>query len=129
MFLPLLSLVLAQFVEEPSATGRIDGLCLYPEVVRERALGDTLVDCNQARVEEGGITFGRRGWQQRTRFIGSFEHDRLTVTALQFRDRAPDEARGVCQLYYANDHLTTIACTATTKRQLTTAANFVVSRI
>ena len=128
MFTPLLALTLAQFFAEPSQTGTIDGQCLYPEAVLARAGNDMQVTCNQAEIADDSITFSARGWGPRMTFAGTFENDRLTVSGVMLRDGRLRDARGVCQLYYANERLSTVACTAIANHQ-SYAANFVVSRI
>lgn len=129
MLFTTLTLLLAQFGNAPEVTGRIDGQCLYPEAVQERAQGTMLVTCSEVVVEEGVIAFGLRGWETQVRFEGAFNGDRLTVHQVVTRhgDRV-EEARGLCQLYYSNDELSTIACTAVAGSR-SYAANFIVSRI
>ncbi|MCB2066813.1 MAG: hypothetical protein KDE15_09270 [Erythrobacter sp.] len=121
-------LAAAQYAADALPQGTYDGTCLYPEAVRERAGAGELITCNRAVVGEGHIAFGYRSWQSRTRFNGSFDGDRMAVTSVTLSSGRTVEARGVCQLYYANDALSTVACTATSNRG-SMAANFVVSRI
>ena len=52
----------------------------------------------------------------------------MTVASVTLPNGRTLEVRGVCKLYYADDALSTVACTATSTRG-STAANFVVSRI
>ncbi len=118
----------AQLAADALPTGTYDGTCLYPEAVQERAAPGELVACNQARVNADSITFGRRGWQTHTRFNGAFQGDRLTVTSVTLPNGRAVDVRGVCEIYHADNAVSTIACTATSTRG-SMAANFVVSTI
>lgn len=126
--LAFLSLIAAQFGTPTLPAGEYRGQCLYPEAVRERAAGDELVTCNEASVDSGGVTFGQRSWGMRMRFAGTFEGDRLTVESVTFRNGTSHHARGLCQLFYVDQEVSTIACTAVARGR-SYAANFVVSRI
>ena len=128
MMSPLITLLFAQFTVTPAAEGLFEGTCLYPEAVRERAAPGELVNCNVVEIESDAVTFGRRGWNGETRFNGSFDGDRMTVTSVTLNNRDTIEVRGVCQLYFANDELSTVACTASSNRG-SVAANFVVSKL
>jgi hypothetical protein len=123
-----LALILAaQFTAQPAAEGRFDGTCLYPEALQERATQGELVTCNQAEISSDSIAFGLRSWQSRTRFNGSFEGDRMTVSSVTLPNGRNFAVRGVCELYYADEELSTVACTASGNRG-SILANFVVSR-
>ncbi len=128
MFLPLLSLILAQFGAGPSVEGTFNGTCLYPDAVRERAAAGELVTCNQVEISGDRIAFGLRSWQSQTVFGGTFEGDRMSVDTVTLANGSRHEVRGLCELYFANDKLSTVACTANGTRGAI-AANFLVSRI
>lgn len=125
----ILAFILAtqMFVQAPPAA-TFDGQCLYPDAVRERAVGTVLAACNRAIVAEGGVAFVIRGTSQQMQFRGTWEGDRLTVSSVVVRGREPAQARGLCQLYEADERLSTIACTAVARHQ-SYAANFLASRI
>lgn len=118
----------AQLAASAPSAATYDGQCLYPETVRERAVGTVLATCNRAVVVQGGVAFVTRGTSQQMQFRGTWEGDRLTVESVVLRGRSPANARGLCQLYEANDRTSTIACTAVAGSR-SYAANFVVSRI
>lgn len=118
----------AQFAADALPTGTYDGTCLYPEAVRERAAEGELVTCNQLEVAPRYLAFGLRSWQSQTRFNGVFEGSRMTVESVTLPSGRTVAVRGVCELFYANDELSTVACTATSSRG-SMAANFVVSRL
>ena len=118
----------AQMFSQALPAGTFDGQCLYPDAVRERAVGTVLAACNRAIVAQGGVAFVIRDTSQQMQFRGTWEGDRLTVSSVILRGRAPAQARGLCQLYEADERLSTIACTAVARHQ-SYAANFVVSRI
>ncbi|GAA0266516.1 hypothetical protein GCM10009127_02550 [Alteraurantiacibacter aestuarii] len=128
MLAALLTLIAAQFDPGAPLTGQFDGTCLYPETLRERAEGDNLVTCNRVTVDDKGIVFASRSWGVRMRFSGTFEGDRMTVTSIAGRNGEQVEARGTCQIYYANEEVSTIACTAIAHGRAH-LANFVVSRL
>ena len=129
MFAALLSLLFAQIGAAPVVGEHFKGQCLYPDAVLERAQDTTLVTCGEVDVAPDSLTFALRGWEPSIRFHGEWDGDRLTVTHIARRGRdEAEEARGLCQLYFANDKLSTIACTAVAGGR-SYAANFVVSRI
>ncbi|MWV26483.1 hypothetical protein [Aurantiacibacter rhizosphaerae] len=118
----------AQFAADVLPTGTYSGTCLYPEAVELRAAPGELVSCNQVRITDGSISFGRRGWETRTRFNGTFEGTRLTVDTVTLPNGRNVDVRGVCEVYFSNDAVSTVACTASSNRGAI-AANFVVSRL
>ena len=120
--------IAAQFAADTLPAGTYNGVCQYPLAVQERAAPGELVVCNQVRIEDNSIAFGRRSWQTRTRFNGTFEGSRMTVDSVTLPNGRTVEVRGVCELYHADDRLSTVACTATSNRGAM-AANFVVSRL
>ncbi|TIX49032.1 hypothetical protein [Alteraurantiacibacter aquimixticola] len=131
MFLALASLAFAQLAAPQAAADevtRINGQCLYPEQVRQRAQDTVLLTCNEARIEPGAIAFGLRSWESEVRFEGPVQGDKMTVERIQRPSHSPEDARGLCQFFYTNGELSTIACTAMVGAQ-SYAANFVVSRI
>jgi|GEM_PF-2039801 len=131
MFNYMLSLALlfaAQFAADALPSGTYSGTCLYPAAVEERAAPGELVACNQVRIAADQISFGRRSWTTRTSFNGSFEGSRMTVDSVTLPNGQTVDVRGVCELYYASNALSTVACTATSSRG-SMAANFVVSRL
>ena len=124
----ILTMLLVQFSADPTLAEQYEGTCLYPEAVRERAAPGELINCNRVEIDPASITFGRRGWKSETRFDGVFEGDRLTVSSVTVNENTTIEVRGVCQLYFADDALSTVACTASSNRG-SVAANFVVSKL
>ncbi|MGB3796666.1 MAG: hypothetical protein WA957_10245 [Alteraurantiacibacter sp.] len=121
-------LLATQFAADALPTGTYSGTCLYPAAVEERAAPGELVACNQARITTDSISFGRRGWETRTRFNGTFEGSRMTVDSVTLPNGRIVEVRGVCEVFFANEEVSTVACTATSTRG-SMAANFVVSRL
>tara|TARA_B100001057_G_scaffold396049_1_gene405761 strand:- start:346 stop:741 length:396 start_codon:yes stop_codon:yes gene_type:complete len=131
MFGPMLSLAFlfaAQFAADALPTGTYSGTCLYPQAVEERAAPGELITCNEVRISDGQISFGQRGWQSRTQFNGIFEGSRMTVSSVTLPNGRTYEVRGVCEIYFANEEVSTVACTANSNRG-SMAANFVVSRL
>ena len=128
MFIALLTLILAQFGETPATQGIFDGTCRYPEALQERASAGELVTCNQVEITEDQVSFGLRSWETRTTFSGAFEGNRMIVERVTLANGNSHEVRGLCELYFANDKLSTVACTANGAHGAV-AANFVVSRI
>ena len=126
--LSLAFLFAAQFAADALPTGTYSGTCLYPEAVEERAAPGELITCNEVRISYGQVSFGQRGWQTRTRFNGTFEGSRMTVSSVTLPNGRTYEVRGVCEVYFANEELSTVACTASSNRG-SMAANFVVSRL
>ena len=126
--LSLSFLFAAQFAAEAPVQGRYDGTCLYPPALEERAAPGELVTCNQAEISADRIAFGRRSWESRISFNGTFEGDRMDVDSVTLANGRTHDVRGVCELSYANGELSTIACTAQSNRGAM-LANFVVSRI
>ncbi len=128
--LHLALLLAAQFGADIPPPDTFDGRCTYPDAVRERAAdtGTVLAICNRALVANGGVAFVTRGTGQQMQFRGHWDGDRLTVNAIVLRGRGPEDARGLCQLYEADDRLSTIACTAVADNR-SYAANFVAWRI
>ena len=109
--LHLALLLAAQFAADAPPSGTFDGRCSYPGAVRERAAdtGTVLAICNRVIVAEGGIAFVTRGTGQQMQYRGHWNGDRLTVDAIVLRGREPEEARGLCQRYEADDRLSMIA--------------------
>ena len=128
LMLTLTLLLAAQFAADALPTGTYNGTCLYPEAVKERAAPGELVNCNQARITTDSISFGLRSWETRTRFNGTFEGSRMTVDSVTLPNGRTVEVRGVCEVYFSNEAVSTVACTATSTRG-SMAANFVVSRL
>ncbi|MFB0612038.1 hypothetical protein [Aurantiacibacter poecillastricola] len=126
--LTLALLLIAQFADDALPTGTYSGVCLYPEAVQARAAPGELVLCSEATIAGDHISFGQRGWRTRTRFNGIFEGSRMTVDSVTLPNGRTVAVRGVCEVYFADDALSTVACTATSTRG-SMAANFVVSRI
>ncbi|MEL1251940.1 hypothetical protein [Aurantiacibacter gilvus] len=126
--LHLVLLLAAQFAADALPVGTYNGTCLYPEALRERAAPGELVTCNQVEIAADHIAFGLRSWQSRTRFNGTFEGNRMTVDSVTLASGRSYDARGVCELSYANEALSTVACTVTSNRGAM-AANFIVSRL
>lgn len=124
--LPLL--LAAQFADEALPAGIYNGTCLYPPALEERAAPGELVTCNQAEISADQVAFGRRSWESRISFNGTFEGDWMDVASVTLANGRTYDVRGVCELSYANGALSTIACTATSNRG-SMLANFVVSRI
>ncbi len=128
MLFALVTLIAAQFPGDAPLEGRFEGHCQYPPALAERAAGTALITCTRLTVDDGGIAFGLRGWETEVRFEGAFDGERLTVERIVTRHRGAEDARGLCQLYYANEDLSTVACTAVAGPR-SYAANFIVSRI
>lgn len=129
MTLSLLALLLAQFATGPAPSGSYDGRCVYPETVRNRGEGALLVTCNMVSIGGSTISFGERDWGPRATFSGKFEGDVMTVSQVALHDGTVVEATGTCQLFYANERLSTVACLATSRLHQAYAANIVISYI
>lgn len=120
--------LLAQLAAQPPVEGRFDGLCEYPEALQDRSGEGALVTCNQVEIAPGQISFGLRSWQSRTRFNGTFDGNRLTVTSITRPIGREWPVRGVCDLSFANGKLSNVACSAYA-RHATILANFTISSI
>ena len=46
------------------------------------------------------------------RFFGTWHGDQLQVSSIQERNRDPIEARGQCRIFFANDGVSMVSCTA-----------------
>jgi hypothetical protein len=112
--LTLLALVLAAnpFVPEDDLPLDLHGECIYPPRIVEAAANDTLLLCDAVAADAEGISFRRSQWNYETRFLGEWHGDRLRVTSVQGRTGDPFEARGQCRIYFANDAISMVSCTA-----------------
>ena len=108
--------------------GQFEGNCSYTQPVRELAVDDILIQCNQANIDGSGVALSSRSWGVRTRFTGSWAGDRLAVNSISLRDNRAIEAKGVCQVYLIDESLSVVACAATARGR-TYIANFVRSRL
>lgn len=127
-------LILAQLAGQPAVAGQHDGVCEYPQELQDRAAAGelaagALVTCNRISITRDQVSFGLRSWETQTRFNGVFEEDnRMTVTSVTMANGRVWQARGVCDLSYADGKLSNVACSAQADRG-TVVANFRVSTI
>ena len=117
-----------QLAADVPADASYDGTCIYPEVLRQRVSEGELVNCNRVEVGSNHVSFGLRGWQSRTRFNGRFEGDRMTVASVTLANGRSYDARGTCEIFYTDDAVSTLACSAQSNRGAM-LANFVRSRV
>ena len=134
MSLHLLALLMMQVSTAPAnagptVTGTYDGRCAYPDTVRARGEGAMLVTCNRVTINGSAITFGERDWGARATFSGAFDGDVMTVTRITLHNGEVIAAEGTCELFYANQRLSTVACLATTRLHQTYAANIVIPHL
>lgn len=129
MTLHLLALLMMQISAGPGATGTFDGRCIYPETVRTRGEGALLVTCNTVTVSSSAITFGERDWGVRATFSGKFDGDVMTVTEVTLHNGEVVAAEGTCEVFYANERVSTVACLASSRLHQAYAANIVITRI
>jgi hypothetical protein len=110
----LLALALAAnpFLPEDDLPLDLHGECIYPPRIVEAAANDTLLLCDSVVADTEGIAFRRSQWNFGTRFFGEWHGDRLQVTSIQGRTGDPFEARGQCRIYFANEAISMISCTA-----------------
>lgn len=121
-------LLFTQLAAAAPVEGRFDGICEYPEALREQAGENTLVTCNEVEIAPHQISFGLRSWQSRTRFNGTFEGNRMTVTSVTTANGRDWPVRGACDLSFTDGQLSNLAC-STYARHATLVANFRVSTI
>lgn len=126
-------LLFAQLAAAPTGAVRYDGICEYPAELRERAragelVSGSLVECNQVTIAPEQISFGLRSWETRTRFNGTFEGNRMTVTSVTQPNGREWRVRGVCDLSYISGKLSNVACSVYADHA-TLVANFRVSTI
>jgi hypothetical protein len=115
------------FTAVPAAA--LDGQCIYPPGLGDPQSGEVRVTCSRVELDAGGIDFVDRSWNRRMlRFSGDWEGDRLTVHTVTPRSGATQEVRGLCRVYYANEVVSVIACTAVAGGR-TWLGNFRASRI
>ena len=107
-----LALAANQFVPEDDLPLNLHGECIYPQRIVDAAANDTLLLCDAARADRQGIEFRQSQWNAGTRFFGEWHGDQLKVTSMQGRTGDPFEARGQCRLYFANEDVSMISCTA-----------------
>ena len=106
-------LALAQSAFGAMAPAEFDGQCLYPPGLGEPRGGEVRVTCSRVALDASGVNFIDRAWNRRMlRFAGEWNGDRLTVRSVTPRSGAALEVRGLCRIYYANEEVSTIACTA-----------------
>ncbi|QZH76233.1 MAG: hypothetical protein JY451_06725 [Erythrobacter sp.] len=118
-------LLAAQFAADVLPVGQYEGSCIYPQAVVDRAEGTELLTCQRAEIARDSIAFGLAGWNVETRFSGTFDGDRLTVESVTLSNGRTLPVRGLCQVYYSGDEVSTIACTAINDFEGSVAANFV----
>jgi hypothetical protein len=107
-----LALAADSFVPEDDLPLSFAGECIYPPKVVDAAASDTLVLCDAAVADEQGVEFRQRQWDAGTRFFGEWHGDQLRVTSIRPRAGDAVEARGQCRIYFANDAVSMISCTA-----------------
>ncbi len=118
-------LLAAQFAANPLPVGQYEGSCIYPQAVVDRAEGTELLTCQRAEIAPDSIAFGLAGWSVETRFHGTFAGDQLTVEAVTLSNGRTLPVRGLCQVYYVDEQVSTVACTAISDIEGSVAANFV----
>jgi hypothetical protein len=109
----ILALAANQFVPEDDLPLDLHGECIYPPKIVDAAANDTLLLCDTVAADEQGITFRQSQWNAGTQFFGEWHGGQLRVTSIRGRTGDPFEARGQCRIYFANDAISMISCTAT----------------
>lgn len=112
MLLEMLTLVAAQFAPDPAVVQEFDGRCTYPPGLGEPGLGEIRATCNRVTVDDASVVFGSRDWGDQVRFSGTFQGDRLAVQTVTPRAGDPVAVRGLCRVFYADDKVSVISCTA-----------------
>ena len=127
ILLPLIALAQGAFAAAPAVT--YDGQCVYPPGLGEPRPGEVWVTCSQVVRNSDGLDFRDRAWDRSMlRFSGEWDGDRLTVRSVVPRTGGPVEARGLCRMYYAEEAVSVIACTAVSNGR-SWIGNFKVSRL
>jgi hypothetical protein len=70
------------------------------------------VICDTVEVSAGGVDFRQGEWDAHSLFLGSWNGDVLTVTAIQPRKMRRARASGQCRIDHANGRISLISCTA-----------------
>jgi hypothetical protein len=115
--LPLLALALAAVDVVPdSGRPRVHrGEFLYTPRVAEAVPGATEVLCDTVEVSGGVVDFRQRQWDAHTRFLGRWQGDVLTVTAIQPRNERRSEAHGSCRIDRLNGRISMVSCAAVSR--------------
>lgn len=90
----------------------LQGECLYPPILADKLQGATQTICDTVELTERGIDFRQGEWNAHSLFLGSWNGDVLTVTAIQPRNTRWSEAKGECRIDHANGRISLISCTA-----------------
>ena len=106
-----LALALAAHSAQPARVV-LHGECIYPPAIAEKLPDAAQVACNTAEVSADGVDFWLEGWEAHSRFFGTWNGDRLTVTAIQPRGQRRSEASGDCRMDYANGAISMVSCSA-----------------
>jgi hypothetical protein len=90
----------------------LHGECIYPPAIAEKLQGTNQVICDTVEVSAGGVDFRQGEWDAHSLFLGSWNGDVLTVTAIQPRKMRRAKASGQCRIDHANGRISLISCTA-----------------
>ena len=121
------ALILAQFPAGDITELRLEGRCIYPEELAQRAGTARLVTCGEAVLTADGIAFATRGFQPNTRFIGAWDGHELQLARIAGPNRS-NEARGTCRLEFRQNDISAIVCTAVAGSR-SYIANFIAPNI
>lgn len=94
----------------------LEGVCEYPEAVRQHRLETMLAICNQLTIARDGgdmaISFGPRGLGPSMVFTGKAEGKGMDVRQVTLRRGEIVMAGGSCEIFYADGEIAQVSCLA-----------------